>query len=309
MLALGASHLGLVSSSGYEKAALKHRVIAIKSLNDHLSKPNLTIPEADAAFGAMLNLTFQAAYMADGLVDFFTTIRGCFLIGNQTMSNLENSIFKSFARDSYIDKLQEIVTNTASDRNLDAIVADEFCISIGRIRHLCKSVPELQYVAHMQTIASLAATDPTMSFRELSFFYDRLGELTSKDFASFINPNNPASQLVIIHMLALDYVMSRKTFVQQSAKPWGSLGTREGCDCRKDMSKVWIDKMLEQLPPEYHKYAEWPAKFVRGLTYSFNQENEVWRPFFLNDGITTLSTEHGTLPAIEEQVLLYLGGG
>ncbi|KAK7408993.1 hypothetical protein QQX98_008812 [Neonectria punicea] len=308
MLALGASHLSLVSPSGYEKAALKHRVTAIKSLNEHLSKPNLTIPEADAAFGAMLNLTFQAAYMADGLVDFFTTIRGCFLIGTHTLSNLESSIFESFARDAYVDKLSEIVRDTTSDRHLDAIVAEEFCISIRQISHLCKSVPELQYIAHMQTIASLAATDPTMSFRELSFFWDRLGELTSKDFASFINPDNPASQLVIMHMLALDYVMSRKTFVQQSAKPWGSLGPREGYDCRKGMSKVWIDKMLEQLPPEYHKYAEWPAKFVRGLTYSFNQGDEVWRPFYLNDGITTLSSDHGILPAIEEQVLLHLGG-
>ncbi|KPM36641.1 T-complex protein 1 subunit epsilon [Neonectria ditissima] len=301
MLALGASHLSLVSPSGYEKAALKHRVTAIKALNKHLSKPNLSIPEADAAFGTMLNLTFQAAYMADGLIDFFTMIRGCFLIGNHTLSNLEKSIFKSFARDTYIDKLQEVVRDSTTDRHLDSVVAKEFCVSTGQIRHLCKSVPELQYLAHMQKIASLAYTDPTESFRELSFFYDRLGDLTSKDFISFIDPNNPASQLVIMHMLALDYVMSRKTFVEKSAKPWGSLGPSEGYDCRKGMSKIWIDKMLEQLPSEYHKYAEWPANFVRGLTYSFNKEDQVWRPFFLNNGTTTLSSEHSTVPAAEEQ--------
>lgn len=77
MLAIGASHLGLISSSSYEKVALKHRVTAITSLNEHLSNPNLSTHDAEAAFGAMLNLTFQAAYMADGLVDFLTMVRGC----------------------------------------------------------------------------------------------------------------------------------------------------------------------------------------------------------------------------------------
>lgn len=77
MLAIGASHLGLVSSSSYEKVALKHRVTAITSLNEHLSNPSLSTHDAEAAFGAMLNLTFQAAYMADGLVDFLTMVRGC----------------------------------------------------------------------------------------------------------------------------------------------------------------------------------------------------------------------------------------
>lgn len=103
MLALGASHLSLVSPSGYEKAALKHRVTAIKTLNEHLSKPNLSIPEADAAFGAMLNLTFQAAYMADGLVDFLTMIRGCTKSFTHHLSETETYLLGRFPhRQPYI---------------------------------------------------------------------------------------------------------------------------------------------------------------------------------------------------------------
>lgn len=77
MLGLGASHLGLLTPSGYEKAALKHRVTAIGALNKHLTKPCFTQQDAEAAFGAMLNLTFQSAYMAEGLIDFLTMVRGC----------------------------------------------------------------------------------------------------------------------------------------------------------------------------------------------------------------------------------------
>lgn len=80
MLGLGASHLSLLTPHGYEKAALKHRVLAISALNKHLAKPGLTNQDAEAAFGAMLNLTFQSAYMNDGLVDFLTMVRGCKLI-------------------------------------------------------------------------------------------------------------------------------------------------------------------------------------------------------------------------------------
>lgn len=84
MLGLGASHLSLITPNGYEKAALKHRVLAISALNKHLARPGLTNQDTEAAFGAMLNLTFQSAYMNDGLIDFLTMIRGCKLILNKS---------------------------------------------------------------------------------------------------------------------------------------------------------------------------------------------------------------------------------
>lgn len=77
MLGLGASHLAVLSGADYEQAALRHRVTAMTALNEHMKKPKYTRADADAAFAAMLNLTFQAAYMADGLTDFLTLVRGC----------------------------------------------------------------------------------------------------------------------------------------------------------------------------------------------------------------------------------------
>lgn len=180
MLGLGASHLSLLSPGDHGKSALKHRVTAIQALNEHLSKPNLSHVDSDAAFGAMLALTFQAAYMADGLVDFFTMVRGCtrlslsvergeadcrlgFLIGNNLITDMDNSIFKHLARAAYVNKVRDIVRHSTSDHFLDSIIAEEFCRSIKQLGPLCKSVPELQYLAHMQKIAQLAATNPTES--------------------------------------------------------------------------------------------------------------------------------------------------
>ena len=77
MLGLGASHLGLLDQKGHAKEALNHRVLAIRSLNEHIAKGTLSTADGDAAFAAMLALTFQSGYMSDGMTDFFAMVRGC----------------------------------------------------------------------------------------------------------------------------------------------------------------------------------------------------------------------------------------
>ncbi|CAF3505712.1 unnamed protein product [Fusarium graminearum] len=285
MLGLGASHLGLLTPSGYEKAALKHRVVAIGALNKHLTKAIFTQQDAEAAFGAMLNLTFQSAYMTDGLVDFLTMVRGCWLVGTQPSVNLDSTIFKTFGRVSYLDKIKAIVReDDQSNHYLDRAIAEGFCQSVQRLGSLCRSVPELQYLAHMQKIAILASTNPAESYRELSFLYDGLGHLSSNDFASFIDTENYASQLVIIHMLVLEFVMSRKAVEGDKRSSMG----QKGYYFRKATSKGWVQQILSRLPSEYYEYGEWPLRFINSLNYSFDGEDQVWKPFLLSSGMAIL---------------------
>lgn len=77
MLGLGASHLGLLNHRGYVEEALNHRVLAIRSLKERVAKGNLSTADGDAAFATMLTLTFQSGYMSDGMMDFFSLVRGC----------------------------------------------------------------------------------------------------------------------------------------------------------------------------------------------------------------------------------------
>ncbi|RGP63483.1 sterol uptake control 2 [Fusarium longipes] len=288
MLGLGASHLGLLTPSGYETAALKHRVIAIRALNKHLTKASFTQQDAEAAFGAMLNLTFQSAYMTDGLIDFLTMVRGCWLVGTQPSVDLDHTIFKTFGRVSYLDKIKAIVQEEKQkDRYLDKFIAEGFCQSVQKLGPLCRSIPELQYLAHMQRIATLASTNPAESYRELAFLYDGLGHLNSSDFASFIDTKNYASQLVIMHMLVLEFVMSRKAVEGDKRS---SLG-QKGYYCRKAMSKVWVQQILNNLPSKYCEYGEWPLRFINSLNYSFDDEDQVWKPFLLSSGTAILQEE------------------
>ena len=78
MLGLGASHLEMLDEQGYRESALIHRVKAIKLMNEFLSVQDPpTVPNRDAALGTILCLTYQSAYIADGMTDFLTMIRGC----------------------------------------------------------------------------------------------------------------------------------------------------------------------------------------------------------------------------------------
>lgn len=87
MLGLGASHLGLLNHRGYIKQALNHRVLAIRSLNERIAKGTLSTADGDAAFAAMLALTFQSGYMSDGMTDFFSMVRGCKCLSNPIVAD------------------------------------------------------------------------------------------------------------------------------------------------------------------------------------------------------------------------------
>jgi hypothetical protein len=87
-----------------------------------------------------------------------------------------------------------------------------------------------------------------------------------------------------MHMLVLEFVMSRKAMEGDGRSTLG----QKGYYCRKAMSKVWVQQILNRLPLEYCEYGEWPLRFIDSLNYSFDDEYQVWKPFFLSSGRTIL---------------------
>ncbi|KAF5023162.1 hypothetical protein F66182_4776 [Fusarium sp. NRRL 66182] len=211
-------------------------------------------------------------------------VRGCWLVGTHSLGDMEQTMFKTFGRVNYLEKIKAIVHQDGEPNyHLDKSIAEGFCGSVQRLGPLCQSVAELKYLAHMQRIATLASTNPPESYRELAFLYDGLGNLANNDFESFIDPKSYPSQLVIMHILVLEFVMSRKA-VEGSNR-------QRGQGCRKAMSKVWVQQIVKRLPHEYHEYGEWPIKFIKSLEYSFDDEDQVWKPFMLSSGTAVWSEE------------------
>ena len=82
---------------------------------------------------------------------------------------MDSSTFKTFARSAYVSKIRELIScHEIPDDHLDALIVEGFCTSTKRLAPLCKSIPELQYLAHMQRIATLAIADPAESMLDCS---------------------------------------------------------------------------------------------------------------------------------------------
>lgn len=86
ILAVAASHLELITGQDLRSTAIHHRILAIKGSNAAISQTKRTGSDGDALLGACYALTFQSAYMADGLGEFFQMVRGCSLLSWQLKS-------------------------------------------------------------------------------------------------------------------------------------------------------------------------------------------------------------------------------
>ncbi|KAH6867613.1 C6 transcription factor [Thelonectria olida] len=270
MVGLGASHLSLLAPTGYVQDALQHRVVAIKRLNEFLARRQHSASDAVAAFAAILVLTYQAAHMPDGLYDFLTMTRGCFLMGPMIGEEFRSSVFQTFEREWYVERAVELVTPEAHHFH-DRGLADGFCASLEQLGRLFQSVAEVEYLALMRRIASSVGGDLAESYRQHTFLYEKLGHLTADEYASFVNPGNHVSRLVIMHMLVLDCIMAgRVEGSDEKRRP--VMATLHHYGSRNVMVCVWVGNIYANLPRELRQYAEWPARFARDLMSLFGAD-------------------------------------
>ncbi|KAF9769305.1 hypothetical protein IL306_013289, partial [Fusarium sp. DS 682] len=155
MLAVGASHLGLCNSTDYNSDAISHRVRAVNSLNSALSTPCQTKEEGDARFATLMALTWQSSYMADGMQEFLTMLRGCTIVTNSSLFQFKDSAFHMFSIDGHVQRVIDI--NSGFDTSLsdhEAIAAG--IESLQAIAPLCQSMLEISFVASLQRILKMS---------------------------------------------------------------------------------------------------------------------------------------------------------
>ncbi|QDS68130.1 hypothetical protein FKW77_010264 [Venturia effusa] len=158
MLALGASHLSITTESDLNSRALVHRVEAMNLLNKALARPAITKEEADARFAAFMILTFQSSCMDDGIFDFLTMLRGCWIQG--THIRMPDSAFSAFVGEhSHLARMDERYT-AAQLETLDVKMLDEAMASLTALLPLCEAEVELRYHKLLTNIVTFAYTSP-----------------------------------------------------------------------------------------------------------------------------------------------------
>ncbi|KAJ4182791.1 hypothetical protein NW767_013756 [Fusarium falciforme] len=176
----------------------------------------------------------------------------------------------TFEREWYVERAVELVTPEAHHFH-DRGLADGFCASLEQLGRLFQSVAEVEYLALMRRIASSVGGDLAESYRQHTFLYEKLGHLTADEYASFVNPGNHVSRLVIMHMLVLDCIMAgRVEGSDEKRRP--VTATLHHYDSRNVMVCVWVGNIYANLPRELRQYAEWPAWFARDLMSLFGAD-------------------------------------
>jgi len=250
MLALGASHLTMSSSSlsELESRALSHRVVAIKSLNKALSRPATSKEEADARFATFMNLTFQSTCMKDGLADFLTMLRGCMLQGDLS----GESAFACFREENHLetmnDKFSEATFVEIAKDDLDGGSA-----SLAALESMCQTDVERRYHRLLTDLIANAHTSPRAAYASFISSYNFVGLISHSDFQQFIDPTNKTMQLLLSHFLA-SHVLLRHISIYENL-------SRNAIPMYRVLSN-WCEKINNGLDPPLRKFGQWPMSFV-----------------------------------------------
>ncbi|KAF5694498.1 hypothetical protein FDENT_1110 [Fusarium denticulatum] len=251
MLALGASHLGLCNGNDYNSGAISHRIKAIKSLNSALSTPCQTKEEGDARYATLMALTWQSSYMADGMQEFLSMLRGCTIVSKSSVFRFEDSVFRMFSIDGHVQRVNDI--NNGFDRGLsDDEAIDTGIASIKAIAPLSQSTLELSLIADLQSILEMSRTTCVCAFGAVCRAYQLFGEASDSDFLTISDSDNHVSQIIMAHFFAIEYVFASIALVPVSPSfPF-----------RKTIITAWILRVKRQVPASYGAYIEWPLEFI-----------------------------------------------
>ena len=148
MLAHGASHLDLTTTSELRSEGLNHRIDAMSLLNKALARPAVSKEEYDARFATFMILTFQSTCLEDGFTDFLTMLRGCVLNGNF----LEGSYFEPMSVHGHLETMDEKFRDTSLS-TLDARTLSDALASLARLEELCQTETEKLYLSILMDVA------------------------------------------------------------------------------------------------------------------------------------------------------------
>ncbi|TIC95466.1 Sterol uptake control protein 2 [Colletotrichum higginsianum] len=269
LLGLGASSLALTRDARLARPALSHRVRAIRALNLKLSSGgpgrSLRGADGDAAFAAIMALTFQAGHMAEGMVDFLWMVRGCHIVATQAMSSFETSAFRGLSTPEHVEGCKRMALSrggakgSADGRRILSETFEGFEASLGNLAPLCGSVIEVEYLAGLKQVAVLFRTESDDAYYAFAIVQNRYGEMSHKDFLLFSSPTNHAARLVLAHLFLMDYLVAVLGYGNSrgsgAVEVWGRV------------TLAWLEKIAAELPAELRKHAEWPLIVARRCTY------------------------------------------
>jgi hypothetical protein len=161
MLGLAASHLDIYGAN-VASHALSHRVKAIKLLNQALSTPPKSTPEADARYAAIFTLAFQASCMPEGMSEFMAMIKGSHVIAQTFLPKHPDSLFRSFTQVGYGESVRRILgTAPFVLEPKEEEILSSALESVRALGPLCTSSLEVKFLASTERVINIARISAT----------------------------------------------------------------------------------------------------------------------------------------------------
>ncbi|ROW06262.1 hypothetical protein VPNG_08091 [Cytospora leucostoma] len=252
MLAVSASHLSLSGSGDYTRQALAHRVISIRALNAALSNPASSAAEADARFATAFILLYQSSYMPDGMYDFLSMLRGCYLVADLG-GNGRSPTSREPGLQAHRAAARSLNSGIESNSRalLDKTIVEGFLNSMKRLSPLCTSPDEAKYYSAIRNIMAPTTVTAVDAVKELGVLYIILGSASASELRMFTDPLNHVGQLLLAHFFLIECVVQTSVFVPIN-------GSRR--PHRKDVMAAWVRAIAKMLPEEYQEYVRWPME-------------------------------------------------
>lgn len=253
ILALGASHLNrVVPLPEYEKDALMHRGHAINGLNTCMAKSKHEYGEADAMLATCYALTFQAAYMTDGLSDFVIMVRGCALATTKirhenapTAFNLEPDRHHDIIR----PRLQNLPTLHAQHISQGMASLDEMQIYL-------ENQVEHKFYQSLRVIFQDLQESSAAGYITFCNLYHVWYELENDAFRILLDSHNSTIQILFGFFVGIQMMMAPLT-----AQEWPDRAGTAGTQCLLGLAD-WMESVASKVPSALQWHLAWARNLV-----------------------------------------------
>lgn len=241
-------------------------------MNEQFGKELTNAQDIDALFGSVLCLMSQAALMPEGMIEYIVIARGASIL-MRTIVPHEKTLFAMFTKEAHLAMADAVISENLSE----TADLDGFWASLQQVRTLLTEPRQVEFYEGMAKCvdgARVSALDgklsdpccvgPTYSnlvpaaWGAYALAYQQVALWTNEEFNEFINPDNYAAQLLIIHLFLLDYVLGPLCLPETMPN---------NSPARKLVVIGWARDVAHRLPGDVKVYAEWLTTYCNKLEH------------------------------------------
>ena len=274
LLGLAATHLGLLQQHSPNEAdcavanpaspsapkAMTHRAHALEGLHLALAAERWSTDEVDSMLATAYALTFQATYMADGLVDFVTMVRGCALITRQIGAMGRGSRF-GLEPMAHIDVLEDTLKDA---RRVGTHWVEGGLAALARVRTRMETEirgerregVEWTFLSAVERAMRACGVSTKDGYVEFCRAYEVWFDSDASTFERLVDPKNQACRVLMAFFLSLEMLM---------APVFG--GRYESKKRRRDVIGLrvvcvggWLGSIEAGLSTEWKMEVNWPME-------------------------------------------------